>query len=482
MNQRLPIVSAVLICVALIFSQPASSQAIVTAELIAHFDKDSLTQRTGVPAQNGAIAYKLEYVTTGIDGMPDTASGLFVLPDVVTDKGIIAYQHGTTDGPDDVPSNFNTEALLVTGLAGQGYIMSACDYLGMGSSRGFHPYVHAGTEASAGIDMLIASMNMAAEMGHESISNIFVTGYSQGGHAAMAMAQAIEERPTDDLWLTASAPMSGPYSISEVMKSLTVDERDTEYLYPAYIAYILLGYQSAYGDVYTSLDEIFRTPHINWIEMFEEGQIGLSTLNAALIGQLRNEFGLSAPYLMFDSVFLQSFREDSSHFINDLLVENDTYRWVPNAPMRIFYCAGDDQVPFQNSLIADSVMNAMGAPDVQSQNLNPVFDHGACVLPAVLATLEFFNSFQTTTPVDDHQDLTSLSLYPNPAYDVLNIRLSAGPANGKVQLFDATGVLQKSFDLTDASSTLNVTDLRAGMYMVLLEMNGKKYVEKVLIK
>lgn len=482
MNRRLTTVFAFILCAAITFPEQAFGQAIVNAELIAHFDKDSLTQRTGVPAQNGASAYKLEYVTTGIDGLPDTASGLFVLPDVVTDKGIIAYQHGTTDGPDDVPSSFNTEALLVTGLAGQGYIMSACDYLGMGSSRGFHPYVHAGTEASAGIDMLIASMNMAADMGHESVSKIFVTGYSQGGHAAMAMAQAIEERPTDDLWLTASAPMSGPYSISEVMKSLTVDERDTEYLYPAYIAYILLGYQSAYGDVYGSLDEIFRTPHISWIEMFENGEIGLSTLNAALIGQLRNEFGFSAPYLMFDTTFLQSFREDSSHFINDLLVENDTYRWVPNAPMRIFYCAGDDQVPFQNSLVADSVMNAMGAADVQSLNLNPVFDHGACVLPAVLATLDFFNSFQTTTPVDDHQDLTSLNLYPNPAYDVLNITLSTGPANGKVQLFDATGVLQKSFRLRDATSQVNVSDLKAGMYMVLLQVNGKEYVEKVLIK
>ncbi len=480
MNRRLPFVLAFIICIAAV-SQQAIGQAIIIAELIAQFDKDSLTQRTGVPAQNGAIAYKLEYVTTGIDGMTDTASGLFVLPDVVTDKGIIAYQHGTTDGPDDVPSNFNTEALLVTGLAGQGYIMSACDYLGMGSSRGFHPYVHAGTEASAGIDMLIASMNMAADMGHESISKIFVTGYSQGGHAAMAMAQAIEERPTDDLWLTASAPMSGPYSISGVMKSLTVDERDTEYLYPAYIAYILLGYQSAYGDVYGSLDEIFRTPHISWIEMFKNGEIGLPTLNSALIGQLRNEFGLSAPYLMFDSLFLQSFREDSSHFINDLLLENDTYRWVPNAPMRIFYCAGDDQVPFQNSLVADSVMNAMGAADVQSLNLNPVFDHGACVLPAVLATLEFFNSFQTTTPVDDHWEPLSFSLYPNPADEILNVSLTVRPIDARLQLFDATGVLQRSVTLTDANSHMNISDLKAGMYLVLLRVNGQNYVEKVII-
>ena len=84
--------------------------------------------------------------------------------------------------------------------------------------------MHAATEAQAGLDMLLASRSFASDMGIDIGDHIFVAGYSQGGHGAMALHKAIQDRPTDDLWVTASAPMSGPYSISGVMKDLILGE------------------------------------------------------------------------------------------------------------------------------------------------------------------------------------------------------------------------------------------------------------------
>ncbi|NND04772.1 MAG: T9SS type A sorting domain-containing protein [Saprospiraceae bacterium] len=439
-----------------------AGQALVDATKIAEISRDSLVKIFSVQPENGIHAYKVLYLTTGADGQPDTASGLVTFPDVVSDRGLLAYQHGTTDGPEDVPSRLNAEALLSYAYAGFGYIVTAADYIGMGDSRGLHPYLHAETEASAGIDLLLAARTLAGQLEFSLPDQIFVSGYSQGGHAAMAMARAIQERPTDDLWLTAAAPMSGPYDISGTMRDLVLFS-DRSYLFPSYIVYFILGYQEVYGDIFENLEQIFKAPYVQMIDRFRTGAIGLSELNDQLkAAMLLNERSL-IPRRMLNEAYLMPVLTDSLHPLNLALRDNDTYRWSPEMPMRLYYCMADEQVAFENSLIAEAYMRDAGAADVQALDLVSSADHGECVLPAVLSSIAFFNSFPITTSSETASN-AELHIYPNPATDVISFGTEAS-AIRSLTIFNTYGQIIENFINLNASE-INIAHLPNGQYFL----------------
>ncbi len=451
-------------------NQILQAQSIVSTEIMDEMSADDLTNQVGFPAMNGVVAYKVLYVTTGTDLLPDTASGVVVIPDEVTENGIIAYQHGTTSGPTDVPSNRSSEYTLALALGGQGYIVSVADYLGLGESRGFHPYVHAATEASAGIDLLIGARDLAHQSGFESIPNIFVSGYSQGGHGAMAMAQALQERMTDDLWVTAVSAMSGPYSLSGTMSDL-VFESEENYHYPSYLAYIVMGYQEAYGDIYGNLSDVFRDVFIEDLEMFYRGEINLNDLNGRMITTSLLEYQSLKPYNLLQVEFLEAVQSDSLHPMNVALRDNDTYQWIPEFPMRIFYCSGDDQVPYRNSVVADSFMNASGAEDVMSMDLGEDLDHGDCSLPAFLATLNFFNTFLQPSFVSTSSNLKQIRLFPNPVQDRLFIEDERLISGTTIIISDFHGkvIRRTSYSL----SGISVSALKSGIYSLSYLQGGE---------
>ena len=160
-----------------------------------------------VTPKNGYTSYVVQYTMPGVGGAADTVSGLFIRPRA--DDGPNRYplaivQHGTTRNKFDVPSRKKPTADISNAAANldlshfyaiQGYATIAPDYLGMGDDEGFHPYVHARSEADAAIMMRAALQGQAV---FDTIVNeqLFITGYSQGGHASMAAHEVlIEEYP-----------------------------------------------------------------------------------------------------------------------------------------------------------------------------------------------------------------------------------------------------------------------------------------------
>lgn len=240
----------------------------------------------GQPVDYAINMYKIRYVTNDIHGVPDTASGLMVLPQVANDVQlpIVVYDHGTTSGPSDVPSNLRGGYEVAMGYGAFGFATLAPDYLGLGDARGFHPYVHAASEASASLDMLFAGYEYLEFHDPDVDPNfLFLSGYSQGGHASMALHKLI-----DDFWsiiipVTAATHMSGPYNMSGIMKDRLLG--DQPYGSPAYLAYIVLGYDQVY-DLYTNLDEVFEEPYRASIDSFYQGSLNLTVLNSHLISEL----------------------------------------------------------------------------------------------------------------------------------------------------------------------------------------------------
>lgn len=355
---------------------------LVTAQQVAFRTAAQIAQ-AGVPVDFDVRFYKITYRTTGVDGQPDTASGALALPDT---SGLVlpmlSYQHGTVFERDDVPSRVNSESDIGFVAAGLGYAVCLPDYLGLGDSRGFHPYLHAETQARAARHLLEAASEYAAPNGVRFSGRLFISGYSQGGHATAALHESLNADPLDSFTLVASAPLSGPYDMSGITRNDLLDSN--AYPVPAYVPYLLTGYQQQYGNLFQRPSEVFQPPFDSLYAAALSGQdIDLARLNAQLP---------RAPVRMLDSAFVMAVRNDSQHPLNVALRDNDVYDFVPQVPTRFFYCGADRQVAPRNSIFTDSLMNARGAVNVASRNLNPNFNHGQCVNPAFLATFAFFDS------------------------------------------------------------------------------------------
>ena len=446
--------------------QAATSQQVVSVVSKGNRSLAQMQTLYGAIIQNGIDIYKVTYTTPDAFGQPDTASGLLIVPvrQQSSSYPILVYQHGTVSGPTDVPSELRADWEIAAIFGGMGYVSLAPDYLGLGESRGFHPYVHAATEASAALDMIRAckahmpSLNVAVN------DQLFITGYSQGGHAAAALHREIEANHTDEFSVTAAAHLSGPYSISRIMKERILTT--TPYFYPAYVPNTFLSYNYVY-QIYNSIESVFKPAYVPLIQSYYDRQISLTALNLQLIIDLTQNTGASvARNMLQDSIVaILETEQPADHPLLEALRDNDVYNWGPQAPTRLFYCQADDQVPYLNSVLADSVMRTYTPPNFDSANLNPTANHGQCVQPAVTATIVFFGGFQdiqvglTESPV-----MAALQLFPNPAAEHIFLKGIEGEV--AVGIYDQQGKLVRFAPQQDSSQPVSLAGLPVGMYVV----------------
>ena len=211
--------------------------------------------------ENGIELYKITYTTVDVFGKPDTASGLIILPSNGKKSFFpVIYQHGTVDDRNDVPSNVKGGWEAGAVFAGLGYFTILPDYLGLGTSRGYHPYVHAASQSWAATDMLKAAVTFAANAGITLNEKLFITGYSQGGHASMALHRDLEKNPVPGFKVAAAAHLSGPYSISTSMLDILLSNQ--EYGNSGYLPHTLLGYNHIYK-LYTNLNQVIKPAYLD---------------------------------------------------------------------------------------------------------------------------------------------------------------------------------------------------------------------------
>lgn len=433
-----------------------------------------------VPIEHNVDIYKVLYTTTGSDMNLDTASGLFMLPSGINRPMPIAcYQHGTTTGRSDVPSNLRAFYEMGVLLATNGIAVVAPDYLGMGSSRGFHPYVHAETEATAAVDLIRALQTYMSEEELTWNQQLFITGYSQGGHAAMALHQYIEEEIPDEMQVTASLPMSGPYSLSGVMLGLAYGEE--EFNFPSYLVYSARGLKEIYPDLYDQESDLYKEEFLPEIIQFTSTGEGTSELNLDLIDGLLTRYGTVQPKLIYRDSILNVFQTQPDHPFNRALAESDVYDWTPKAPVYMLYCEGDDQVPFRNTIIADSVMNARGAQDVRSMEVSGGrnLDHSQCAIPALNEGIPWLLSFIQTTPTIDLISIADLSIAPNPAD--ISFQLINGSTVTRMDISDMSGRRIVSLAGGDIQQTISTSQWTDGMYLLYLYTDAGLDIRKLIV-
>lgn len=433
--------------------------------------------------KNGVDNYKVIYTTTDLDGNTVNVSGLLCVPDDNTKRyPLLCYAHGTSGGPDDVPSDpDNGNATLTQIWGGLGYVSIAPDLLGLGEHEGIHPFVHAESEAWVAADMLKAIRAYAEENDIFINDQIFSTGYSQGGHSSMALHRELELNQSDEFTVTAASHQSGPYDISGVMRDLLFIEED--YGFVAYLPNTAIAYEAVYGNFYDELGDIFKPQYVDLIQQFADDEIDLFDLNLQLIDSLILYNGVAAPGKLFHDDLIVELADNPDHPINVALRDNDVYDWAPTAPTQILYCTADDQVPFMNSIVAKDGMDANGSTSVTLFDVDSDANHGECVFPAFTAALFFFAAEQEISDVSSTYNVSfdlPFEVFPNPVGDELTIKDL--PENGELILTDMAGRQIFQTTLSEGDQTVNVAAVNAGIYVMQVFGEETVWQQKLVVK
>jgi hypothetical protein len=107
---------------------------------------------------------------------------------------------------------------------------------------------------------------------------LFVTGYSQGGHVAMATHRAMQVLAQTDttMTVTASAGMSGPYALAAFGDAImygTVDLGST-----VFTPMLVTSFQHSYGNIYAAASDVYESAFATGIDNILPSTSSLTTL------------------------------------------------------------------------------------------------------------------------------------------------------------------------------------------------------------
>lgn len=443
----------------MILSFERSSAQITEYTFETHFTEASINiymQVLGIPSgllevQSEVDFYKVKYMTPHPNGTMVEVSGALCIPsDLDCPLPMASYQHGTISARSEAPSNPTGEAIIGVLYAAVGYITVMPDYIGLGDSEMFHPYVHADSQASTSLDMIRSARDLQEALGYTWDEQLFIFGYSQGGHATAALQRLIETEASDEFTLTASAPMSGPYDISGVQAGVLTS--DQVYPTPGYLPYVVLSYQEVYGNIYNDLTEVFLPEYAEIIPDLFDGNTSMGVINNAFP---------SVPAEMLQPAFIEAYNSDPNHPMRVALADNDVMDWAPQVPTRLYYCIADDQVNYMNSVVALENFTELGSTSIQAIDLGQ-YDHGGCAPLALLFGLDYFESLKADNcnlSVNE-SNAEVLSVFPNPTEGSINF---SRPVNGMVEVVDLAGqVVHRE----RVAQTLDLSFLSSGSYIV----------------
>lgn len=323
------------------------------------------------------VLYRLEYWTSGPGGALTFASGLVALPEDTPLRGVVSWQHGTQTVRDNVPSSPSTKDGILTSIAfaGHGFLLTAPDYIGHGISPGKHSYLHAESEANAVIDLLKATRSLMLHMEMEWPETLFLTGFSQGGHASLAAQRSLEAQAVEGLQVTASAPIAGLYNLSENQFPNALKGHSK--VHSLYLGYVATSYSHIYNE---PLSSVISENYSRELPTIFEGNLSLRETMEKLP---------ATPAQLFQPNFLSSFSGTQENWFIQALLKNDVHNWTPQAPIRFYYGSGDkDSMPADTQRTVQQMAERGG--NVTAVNVGNK-DHNATVLAAVPRVRNWFD-------------------------------------------------------------------------------------------
>ena len=308
--------------------------------------------------------YDIKYESMSVNGSIDTLTGLVSIPqEPLKAFPIISYQHGTTSLDADAPSITgisidNTEILLI-GLIStpSGFITIFPDYEGIGDPERYHPYIIADSYTHAVVNMVKAVKQLSYELQNDDNfqfnDQLFLMGYSEGGYATLAAQRGIQLNYYNEISVTASFPMAGPYDLSGTMVDYFLSI--PSYPSPYYVPYVLTSHLWTYQGIDVDFFDYFDPFWADTLPSLYDG-----THSGSEINDLMPDNPLD---ILLEDV-LQEFTDNEEHFFRQTLFDNTLLDWTPESPIYLYHGIGDDIIPYENAQIAYDTFIENGAIDI----------------------------------------------------------------------------------------------------------------------
>lgn len=323
--------------------------------------------------------FEVIYETTWHDGTSVEASGIFFLPRKKEKEfPMICYHHGT-QVVKERNITFAGEQAICIAFSTSGYMVAFPDYIGLGNSKKTHLYLHVETEASASIDLLRAVKELILKEDAKQSKYLFLTGYSQGGHATLATLKVMQEKYPTEFNVTASAPMSGAYDLGGVQSEVMFKP----YSHPGYLPYLMYSYQEVYK-CFKDENCSFKAPYAAMLPPLYDGKHSMSDINKVMP---------EVPKDILTDEFLLGLSNNEKFPFKLAIAENSVHNWKPETPVLFCYCKADEQVNYKNAIIASDVMKSKGAKNIKLRHTSRKMGHRTCAVFSSVYAKMYFDSF-----------------------------------------------------------------------------------------
>ncbi|MBD3789721.1 MAG: hypothetical protein IE885_05070 [Campylobacterales bacterium] len=306
----------------------------------------------------GYKAFKIPYITTDEEGNEVAVSGLMAIPTGICEAfntigfSVVSDDHGTifknAEAPvvdaetNNAPSG---AAIIMTSLSA--FVTLEPDYIGFGDSNDhYHPFVLKKSLANATVDFIVAAREFALKNNIRLNGQLYLTGYSEGGFAAMATLQKIEMEHLD-INVTLAAPMAGPYDMNT--SAFGVLSQPT-LVVPSFVADIGYAYAKA---SHQPLDSVFNEPYGSKLDSLFDGSLDRTEIDPQLTTKTTGDDGL------FRQDFHDNFFIDPNQWFRQAVVENSVHAWAPQTRVRLIHCRGDEVIPYTMSLWTRGTMKTI---------------------------------------------------------------------------------------------------------------------------
>jgi len=367
-------------------------------------------------------AVKITYNTVGEDDKPIVASGLLVIP-TPTDAykaylaslgksfsvSMINENHGTIFLNSEAPTQKEIHnglpdyptAIAMTGVAGFASVVP--DYIGFGDSNSsVVPYILEKSAARNSIDMIKASMKYMEDNGVALNHQLYISGYSQGGYNAMAVAKSVEAGALPTVNLMGVAPMAGPYNVED-LANVELNATHTM-VYPAFLADLGYSYAHYYKDV--NLNDI-AIPSLGQFQLAFNGSNDTVPIHVILgLANGTTDFGFYTHKAdeLFKATFISDYQNNQNNIMRQKFVANNLDNWTPSSKMNFIQCLDDEIIPFSESNNTYNKFKANGANVTltgiptsilkQQKDATHPFIHANCGSEAYGAAVKWFDAIR----------------------------------------------------------------------------------------
>ena len=304
------------------------------------------------------VAWRVTYRSQSVAGDPIRVTGIIAAPagEASGPRPVLSVAHGTTGMADECapsltfPDDFSMT--VMEPFLERGWVVTATDYEGLGGP-GLHPYVVGESEARGVFDIVRAAQTMP---GVGADGPLVVWGHSQGGHAAMHVAERWGDLAPDlDLvGVAAGAPPSQFNLLSAFLQGSD---------FQGYLIMAAASMAATYDDL--DLESVVDPAYAHLLDELENGCTGhiFDTFNTIPYADL----------VSVDDIF-------AIPEWNARLTQNDTNQLPNQVPVIILHGDQDEQIPVASSAVLLSQLCAFEGHAPLERRVYEGASHGSAVI------------------------------------------------------------------------------------------------------